>query len=172
VQYIFQTLVWAITFDGVSPTLFNFFADLLGVAFRAIFALGIGHAFVYLMSSHLRKGHSIPSKLLGQIPSDFVSSCRFAFMLKLPGPVLALALLVALGDFSHSIADLGLSFVTVEMEGPSETVLTLNQRNPTRLLELSGDPTSTRTLVFPDSGNTAGQDGNVELLEEARSSAA
>lgn len=151
-------MAWAITFEGVDATLFNFYADLLGVAFQAIFAFAIAHAFVYLMSSHLRKGHPIPTKLLGTIPSNFVSSIHFACLLKLSGPVLALALLLALSDFSHSIADLGLSFVTVETEGPSETVLSLDQRNPTRLLELSGDPTSPRTQALADSASTLEKD--------------
>jgi len=142
---------WKLTLSGVSPTIFNFLSDLLGLTVRTILAFAIGHAFVYLLSSHLRKGYSIPSKALGLVPSDFVSSCRFAHMLKLSAPVLILCLLLGLGDFSHSIADLGLSFVSVDMEGPQESVLLLDQRNPTRLFELSGDPVCPRNRAIPES---------------------
>jgi len=161
-------MVWAITFSGVSPTIFNFVSDLVGVAFRAIFALGVGQAFVYLMSRHLRKGHSIPSQVLGQVPSSFVSSCQFAYLLKLSCPVMALALLLAIGDFAHSIADLGLSFVTVEMEGPSEMILSLKDRNPTRLFELSGDPSSLRTRAQTDSALAGAQNEQGQSRLEAR----
>jgi len=151
-----------ITFEGVSPTLFNFVSDLAGLAIRAIFAVGISHAFVYMMSTHLRRGNSIPAEALGQVPSDFVSSLQFARMLKFSSPVVVLAICLALGEFSHSIADLGLSFVAVDLEGPMEAILDLETRNPARLLELSGDPFSLRTYPFPDKAVQADATGDFE----------
>jgi len=76
--YLTTMAGWSITFEGVDPTLLNFFSDLLGVAFRAVFALGVG-LFVYIMSHHLRKERPIPTMALGQVPSDFISSCRYAY---------------------------------------------------------------------------------------------
>lgn len=157
------------TFEGVNPTIFNFSADLLSVAFQTIFALGASHAFVYLMSRHLQQGHSIPTKALGKVPSSFAGSCYFAYLLKLSGPALALSLLLAVGEFSHSVSDLGLSFVTVQTEGPLETVLALDRRNPGRLFQLSGDPAILRTNALSTSLVTAAQMDYVEpYLSQSR----
>ena len=60
--------------------------------------------------------------------------------------------LVFVSDFAHSIADFGLDFVTVTQMGPNQTVLLLgaepHQRNPHPPVELSGDPTTARTLYI------------------------
>jgi len=129
-----------------------FGADVAGVAFRTIFAFGASYVFIHLMTIHLKRGNSIPAKALGNVPADFASSCYFSYLLRFSGPTIILALILAVGDFSHSIADLGLSFVTFYKEGPVEPVLNLDIRNPMRLFELSGDPTSSfRAYAFPDS---------------------
>jgi len=153
----------ALTLENTNPTLFNFTSDVIAVIINVAFTMAAGSAFAYLMSRHIQAGNSIPVMHLGQIPQNFFASTRFAHLLHWSGPAIALALLLAIGDFSHSIADLGLTFNTVDKEGPTETVLSLamEDRNPKRLLELSSDPLGPRSRPLPQSGASILDGGDV-----------
>lgn len=65
-------------------------------------------------------------------------------------PALIVVLLLCISDFSHSVADIGLSFVSVKVQGKSDTVLDLTLRNPDRLYHFAGDPANSRTQILPD----------------------
>lgn len=138
------------TWEGVDPRLFNFVSDISSVFIQKCISIAIAYAFSLFMSLHLSNRpnqNHIPLDLLGSVPGDAVeAACFLARLLSFPTFGLFVLLLVA--DFSHSFADLGLDFVTVQEPGKQDTVLSLQykDRNSQRLLQTTGDPLSARTV--------------------------
>jgi len=148
--------------EGINPTIFNFVSDLVGMA--AVVGVGFAFSYVYMliMSWQVESGKSIPVNALGFIPGDFFAATRLARGLKWSMPALVMALLFLVTDFAHSVADLGLEFVTVEMEGPHDAILNLEVTNPSRLIHTAGDPLNGFTLPVPKSYSV----GDVALANE------
>lgn len=140
-----------VVLEGVNPTIFNFVSDLVGMA--AVVGVGFVFSYVYvlIMSWQVKSGKPIPVKVLGFIPTNFSDAIRLARVLKWSMPALVIVLLFLVTGFAHSIADLGLEFVTVEREGPYDTVLNLEKTNPLRLIHTSGDPLNAFTWPAPKS---------------------
>lgn len=148
--------------------MFNFVSDLVGKLAVIGFGLVVPVLYVLLMSWQVKSGRTIPIQRLGEIPRDFFAAAQLSRSLKwsLPGVIMALLFLAV--DFSHSIADLGLGFVTVEQEGPSDTILDLGSRNPSRLIHTAGDPLNKFNFMFPSAlhqeGGLALANDQLELL--------
>jgi hypothetical protein len=142
-----------VVLEGVNPTIFNFVSDLVGKA--AVVGVGFAFSYVYLllMSWQVKSGKPIPINVLGVVPRDFLAATQLARVLKWSMPALLAALLFLMTDFAHSIADLGLEFVTVEREGPYDTALNLGVINPSRLIHTSGDPLNSFTWPSPKSAD-------------------
>jgi len=158
----------AITFDGVDPTLFNFVSDAIAVGSRWVLGFALSYLYVFIMTWQVKAGKKpVPVSALGDIPADFFGAARLVRVLSWSSPALVFALLFLAADFSHTIADLGLSFVTVQMEGPSDTVLDLTNRNSLRLIQTTGDPNRVRSSYIPASafeGDVAGAGVEADLI--------
>jgi len=161
----------AITLEQVNPTVFNFLSDVVSLLIRVGFGIAIAQLYIILMSWHLKTGRKIPVGELGTVPDNFFASAKLTSALQFSLPSLILLLFLVAADFSHSLADLGLSFVTVQMKGPRDTVLSLktSDRNPMRLIQTAGDPLHIQTFPVPVTGFQDAQ-GNVstEALQQAR----
>jgi len=128
----------AITFQGIDPSLFNFGSDLVAVAGRVLLGLSLAHLYKLVISWQLRSGKKIPVTEIGNGPGNWFTAGRLARALHWSLPALVLLALYVAADFSQSLADLGLRFVTVDMEGDNDHVIDLSRRNFQRLIQVSG----------------------------------
>lgn len=128
--------MFSLTFDGVDPTLFNFVSDAIAVATRWVLGLALSYLYALIVTWQLKTGKPFPVSALGDIPGDFFGAARLARALSWSSPALVFAFLFLAADFSQTVADLGLEFVTVPMEGPHDTVLDLTKRNKLRLIQV------------------------------------
>jgi len=101
-----------------------------------VLGLALSYLYVFIMTWQIKTGKPIPVSALGEIPGDFFGAARLVKVLSWSSPALVFALLFLAADFSQTVADLGLEFVNVQMEGPSDTVLDLTKRNPMRLIQV------------------------------------
>ena len=98
------------------------------------------------MTYRLKRGEQVPLGETGGLPGDFFGALsNVLWRWSLTG--LALALLLCFADFTHSIADTGMDFVSVNEVGHMEPVLIISKekRNTKRPYETAVDPFLTRT---------------------------
>jgi len=57
---------------------------------------------------------------------------------------------------AHTLGDIGLDFVSIQVAGPKDSVLNLAKRNPARLFETVGDPTSEVNILLSVSFDSEG----------------
>mmetsp|Transcript_117133 Transcript_117133/g.175027 ORF Transcript_117133/g.175027 Transcript_117133/m.175027 type:complete len:216 (+) Transcript_117133:87-734(+) len=132
---------------GIDPTVFNFISDLTGIAIQLIFSLCLAGCYALFVSRHIAADNTVPLKALGNIPNDFATAIMTARTMSWSMPIFAFATLLAINQFSHAVADLGLSFDPSVAEGPLDSVLSLDtfSRNKAIIVEAVGDPYNQRT---------------------------
>jgi hypothetical protein len=158
---------------GVDPTVFNFVSDVVGIAIQLIFSLSLAGCYTLFVSRHIAADKTIPLKALGNIPNDFATGIVTARTMSWSVPILTFAALLAINQFSHAVADLGLSFDPSVAEGPLEPVLSLDSfsRNKAILFEAVGDPYNQRTQPNLASGledETLSDEERTEYNKQAR----
>jgi len=126
----------SITFTHINPTIFNFASDLFSVIGRVGLGLSLSYLYGIIMSWQVNTGKAIPVGAIGKKPEGFLAAAQLVRNLHWSLPALMFAALFLAADFSQSIADLGLAFVTIELEGPNDTVLDLTERNQMRLIQV------------------------------------
>ena len=144
---------------NINPTVFNVLSDILGLFIRAGVGVGIAYSFTLIVSMHLKHLHNdrhtrvVPIDMMGNVPSDVFEGFHFWWRLGMSGPTFFLLLVLVFADFSHSIADIGMEFVSRMEVGEEDYVLSLRyeHRNPQPLLQISGDPLQLRTVPRIDS---------------------
>ena len=150
----------------INPTHFNFLSDIVGFIIRLVFNVAVSAVYVRILASYAHPGRGgIPVALLGgNAPGDFVAGIGHWRLLRYSLPALVFAILLAIGDFSHSVADLGLDFVTVTVRGDPQPTLHLDPalRNTHPPLEFIGDPFFTFIVTV------SSLDINNDTLEEFR----
>jgi len=129
--------MFSITFTGIDPTIFNFVSDLFSVVGRLGLGLALSYIYGIIMSWQVTTGKAIHVGSVGKKPEHFLDAAMLVRDLHWSLPALVFAALFLAADFSQSIADLGLSFVTIQLEGPSDIVLDLTKRNPFRLIQVN-----------------------------------
>lgn len=131
----------------LDPTTFNFVSDIVAFLLRAAFDLALVGIYALFLTWHFKSGRTIGLKDLAKIPSGFFGSMYQAKRIGPSLPILMLVLLYFVADLSHSLADTGMAFISVNQEGPADAVLNLWRRNPKRLMHTAGDPTGSLTAV-------------------------
>lgn len=155
--------------ERMDVNVFNFISDLVAFVTRVLFGLALAVMYTGLMSWHMTAGHGIPVTALAWIPGDVVAATQWARTLQFTIPALLIAVLLLVADLSHSMADLGLTAVTITEPGSLQPVLSLRtaDRNPQRPLQTAGDPLTPRTDIYVDyGGSDFGLDTKTDVLSE------
>ena len=140
---------------NINPTTFNVMTDVFDKIVMIMFGIAVATIYPSFMRWKVYHGLEVPVDTLGDVPSDFWAVLTGYQAWRTSWPTILLVILVVAADFSHSIADSGLDFVTVDEKGPEARILFLalnpNARNKYRPAELWGDPPGSRGLWEPTS---------------------
>ena len=141
--------------NNMDPTVFNVMTDVFDKIVMIIFGIAVAAIYPSFMSWKVFHGLEIPVDTLGDVPSDFWAVVTGYQAWRTSWPTILLVILVVAADFSHSIADSGLDFVTIDESGPEERILLLgldpNTRSKNRPGQLLGDPPVSRGVWQPTS---------------------
>ena len=116
------------TFEGINPTTLNFLSSFVSVLTQSILVIAIGSVYGIVINWYLSRNESrqLPATMFGQVPKNFFGAVTaFLDNVELSLPLIVVVLLFVCADFSNSIADLGLTFVTMDQEGEIAPVLLL-----------------------------------------------
>jgi hypothetical protein len=136
-------------------TAFNVMSDLIGYVTGVFAGFAIAAIYPLLLSWQMHRKQHIPLRQLLQQPGDALQGIGACSALQITLPAILLLFLLLLADFSHSMADIGLSFVSTPQRGKKDTVLVVDtdKRNRNRPLQFCGDPPFLGTAVTVDLKN-------------------
>ncbi|CAJ1945476.1 unnamed protein product [Cylindrotheca closterium] len=142
---------WTWTIQNIDPTTLNVLADLFGFATRTFFGFAFAAVYPLIVTWQLgRYKKTIPLNHLGVVPGDVVQAFGSLPSMAWTAPAIAVALLLFVADFSHTIAMFGFDFIDEEVPGRLDTILristTAQDRNLMRSFISAGDPEQFRTL--------------------------
>lgn len=146
-RYKYEWILFNISASGfnvVSDVFAYITVTLFGFAFASLYPLFMTWQAAQSKNASLL----LVSQLGGSMPGNLLQA---AASVRHWRPLLAFVILaiLAIADFSHSLADVGLDFVPVKEQGPNEGVLvytTKDQRHERRPGQTAGDPLLLRTI--------------------------
>ena len=131
---------WAWTLQRIHPTAFNVASDLFSYFTRVVIGGAIATLYAALLTWQIHLRRPVPLAQLGELPRDAMQGLVALPHWQWSLPALSLVALLLVADFSHSVADVGLKFPNVPVEGPPEPVLVVasDKRNHQRPMEMAG----------------------------------